>query len=629
MANIKNELNNIKSALYGKDVRSSIYNGIDAINNEVESTTDRQVDLENTFDQLIINAGNSNAEIVDARVKNDGTSYSKLGDRLDAVDSQLGHIVHVNLESYSNYVTDLNGDNEDWTPAIEEIKKNINKPHILLPNRKIQFKTPFSIVEGMKLYGIDKEKTKVIVDLKSNSEYFIDFKGVGVGLENITFTIKKNANIVPNTLLRIKTQNLGVKYLPLNWCKFENINFINSFENVSSVPHKLCDFINITVENGINGSDDICSYLCYFHMDNIIIDGCNTALKVNVNQYGVLSSPTVWMTECYFRNWRVTRCLRGVYFKSNNTSDKPLFEFDDIHFIEFSVQGTEKGSQSSAWQETIMFESDFGECKYRPTFTFTNCSFWDLVSVGRLVNTNAEIVGRFTYTESTPNEPNKLFGFSLEGGSYVTSAYAPNGMLFKNVNSNNFYRLRTENTGIVLHKKPDLEVYNWNQGFKVDINVDENTSLYGGNTQLSHVCKQGIETSKINLGHHSEFSIDINDYETYGWTNVLKYKQKNSRSSSAWNEKIWYGANSMLNMMFPVFNSEKNIPAGETATVVYTFSEPFRGAPLANVTFTGYGSGKIIISDINTTLTTLTVKYSNVGTGPHTITSHAHVIGYK
>ena len=81
MANIKNELNNIKNAMYGKDVRTSIHNGIDAINKEVENTIGRQVDLENTFDQLVINAGNSNAEIVDARVKSDGTSYSKLGDR--------------------------------------------------------------------------------------------------------------------------------------------------------------------------------------------------------------------------------------------------------------------------------------------------------------------------------------------------------------------------------------------------------------------------------------------------------------------------------------------------------------------------------------------------------------------
>ena len=98
MANIKNELNNIKGALYGKDVRGSIHDGIDAINTEVENTTGRQVDLENTFDQLVINAGNSNAEIVDARVKNDGTSYSKLGDRLDAVDSQLAHNTNKDVE---------------------------------------------------------------------------------------------------------------------------------------------------------------------------------------------------------------------------------------------------------------------------------------------------------------------------------------------------------------------------------------------------------------------------------------------------------------------------------------------------------------------------------------------------
>lgn len=95
MANIQTYLNNIKNALFGKDVRSSIHDGIDAINKEVESTTGRQVDLENTFDQFVINAGNSNAEIVDARVKNDGTSYSKLGDRLNEVDSQLAHTENV------------------------------------------------------------------------------------------------------------------------------------------------------------------------------------------------------------------------------------------------------------------------------------------------------------------------------------------------------------------------------------------------------------------------------------------------------------------------------------------------------------------------------------------------------
>ena len=91
MANIKKHLDNVKGALFGKDVRGSIHDGIDAINKEVESTTNRQEHLEDTFDQLVINSGNSNAEIVDARVGENGKSYAKLGDRLDEVDSQLEH----------------------------------------------------------------------------------------------------------------------------------------------------------------------------------------------------------------------------------------------------------------------------------------------------------------------------------------------------------------------------------------------------------------------------------------------------------------------------------------------------------------------------------------------------------
>jgi len=105
MADIKKELENIKNALLGRDVRDSIHDGIDAINKEVENTTGRQVDLENTFDQLVINAGNSNAEIVDARAKSDGTSYSKLGDRLDGIDSQLAQ----NATSIERNATEIEG----------------------------------------------------------------------------------------------------------------------------------------------------------------------------------------------------------------------------------------------------------------------------------------------------------------------------------------------------------------------------------------------------------------------------------------------------------------------------------------------------------------------------------------
>jgi hypothetical protein len=80
MAIISDAMAKIRQAIYGKDVRENIASGIEAINTEVENTTTRQTNLENTFEDLIINAGSSNAEIVLAR----GT-YSTLQNRLDDI----------------------------------------------------------------------------------------------------------------------------------------------------------------------------------------------------------------------------------------------------------------------------------------------------------------------------------------------------------------------------------------------------------------------------------------------------------------------------------------------------------------------------------------------------------------
>ncbi len=90
MAEIKKYLSNIKNAVFGKEVRSSIHDGIDAINKEVESTTKRQDALEKIHQQLIINAGDSNAEVVDARVdKTTGQSFATMGERLDSATEQF------------------------------------------------------------------------------------------------------------------------------------------------------------------------------------------------------------------------------------------------------------------------------------------------------------------------------------------------------------------------------------------------------------------------------------------------------------------------------------------------------------------------------------------------------------
>lgn len=86
MANINTELEQIRKAVYGREVRGSIANAIELINKEQVNTSTAQTNLDSKFNQLVINAGNSNAEVVAARVKADGTQFDTLGKRLDKSD---------------------------------------------------------------------------------------------------------------------------------------------------------------------------------------------------------------------------------------------------------------------------------------------------------------------------------------------------------------------------------------------------------------------------------------------------------------------------------------------------------------------------------------------------------------
>lgn len=113
MANINTELEQIRKAVYGREVRGSIANAIELINKEQINTSTAQTNLDSKFEQLIINAGNSNAEVVAARIKADGTQFDTLGKRLDKGDelhntlnnevissrTDSKNVVHKNLKS--------------------------------------------------------------------------------------------------------------------------------------------------------------------------------------------------------------------------------------------------------------------------------------------------------------------------------------------------------------------------------------------------------------------------------------------------------------------------------------------------------------------------------------------------
>ena len=228
MANIKKHLDNIKGALFGKEVRSSIHDGIDAINKEVESTTNRQEHLEGTFDQLGINSGNSNAEIVDARVGENGKSYAKLGDRLDEVDSQLEHIenrdiISISIEDYAHL---SNGD--DYSYCLQYIIDNIaNNDNKVIINFK----------DG-KTYNLNANINKRYITLKGSA--------IIKGMLNIGFN--DDDELMKDWYESfIHCEILGLSFIPsLNFPDWQsNVNYGIRLKNARSVVIKGCYFANM------------------------------------------------------------------------------------------------------------------------------------------------------------------------------------------------------------------------------------------------------------------------------------------------------------------------------------------------------------------------------------------------
>lgn len=89
---VEEAIKKLRAAWTGREVRDRMADTIEAMNEEVTNTSSKQSILEETFNNLIINEGNSNAEVVAARVDQNGNSYDTLGKRMNNFDEQLDSI---------------------------------------------------------------------------------------------------------------------------------------------------------------------------------------------------------------------------------------------------------------------------------------------------------------------------------------------------------------------------------------------------------------------------------------------------------------------------------------------------------------------------------------------------------
>lgn len=95
MMTVQEALENILKAVFGKDVRQSIHDGIKIANDKVDEYTAKQDTLETKYDNLLDEMSKSDpslAEVVDARTNAGGTSFGTLKARLDDSDSVLNEL---------------------------------------------------------------------------------------------------------------------------------------------------------------------------------------------------------------------------------------------------------------------------------------------------------------------------------------------------------------------------------------------------------------------------------------------------------------------------------------------------------------------------------------------------------
>ena len=222
MASIQEHLDKIKNAIFGKDVRQSIHDGLNKINQETESTSKKQEKLERTFDDLIINAGNSNAEVAAAR-----NGFETLGKRLDGVDSQLdtcakkddvarissGTPLFVDSESAmtditKNYVNTTDGYLYTYN-GTTFVKSNVKYQEMGLSDGQVTpNKTSFYYRESSNLYDISTLNKNYCNNVETIEGGVLVTKSLGA---NVPFHL--NVNSLNNVGKGVQTLKAGTYYL--------------------------------------------------------------------------------------------------------------------------------------------------------------------------------------------------------------------------------------------------------------------------------------------------------------------------------------------------------------------------------------------------------------------------------
>lgn len=310
MANIGSFLNKIKTAIYGKDVRGSIHDGMEAINKETEvatllskETKNKQSALEKKYDEQIANMTNENpsiSELVDFRTSGfTGETFVTAGKRADAVDATLDETTKklkksiesdaINMILQGVPTTGKGFANDKINGIIGLIQSGVILNKTLdFKNFKIDLNTEIIIPWGINIVN-------VYINVHHSDKSALRFQGRHT-VDNISFNYPKQdmtgQNIIDYPAAIICDSTMG-------YASFTNINLGNAYRGI--------DF-----SSGISGGTIIYNVLGYPLYRGVIVNRCIDVLHIdrvhfNPNYYGV---PDVRLKTWVWQNGIAVECGR-------------------------------------------------------------------------------------------------------------------------------------------------------------------------------------------------------------------------------------------------------------------------------------------------------------------------------
>ena len=327
MAIISDKLNKILSAVFGKDVRQALHDGLDAINKETESTTSRQDYLDRKYDEQIKNMtlqDPSSAEIVDMRVAANGKTFEKAGDRLDNFDEQLDN----NVQQLTNKINEV-----ATIGTTTEVLQNTTETYI---QEKIDDGTIPNLTIGDNSITENKYKDDSVNKSKINNEF-----------ENIS----SNFSITPNSMIDFTGQT--IEYGGGDYLNFKTIKHYQFSENIIKMKLNMSDYgcykfmFYDETKTFISGSGKWYSELSSLNVNTSPVQLIDDYLIINFKKAKEIY-PTAKYVSFTFKKDEVieiyditkkelmwldlsnNEIIKDIYTKVNNEFEKPfvIFSFD-------------------------------------------------------------------------------------------------------------------------------------------------------------------------------------------------------------------------------------------------------------------------------------------------------------